>query len=222
VRLAREADIGTVLVEVARSRLAELAEQVRETVTLSATGADGELALVHQVDGPHHLVPRAWIGQRFPLHASSSGKVLLSTYDEARLKRFLAEPLRRLTPATITSPRALHDELERTRERGFSVTVDELEEGLAGVSVGVFAEAGALVGTINVSGLSQRLDEAARLRARPACRPSRATSRRRCGAPPRPREGPHHPAVRDAHSPVHGYDPRPRRPRRPQGRAGAG
>ena len=165
VRLARAADLGTVLVEVARARLADLAEQVRETVTLSATGADGELDLVHQVDGPHHLVPRGWIGRRFPLHASSSGKILLATYDEARLERFLAEPLGRLTPATITAPRALRDELARTRDQGFAATVDELEEGLAGVSVGVFTDAGALVGTINVSGLSQRLDDAARLRA---------------------------------------------------------
>ena len=43
--------------------------------------------------------------------------------------------------------------------------MDELEEGLAGVSVGVFTDAGALVGTINVSGLGQRLDDAARPRA---------------------------------------------------------
>jgi DNA-binding IclR family transcriptional regulator len=32
------------------------------------------------------------------------------------------------------------------------------------VSVGIFGESGALVGVINVSGLSQRLDEAARRR----------------------------------------------------------
>jgi IclR family transcriptional regulator, acetate operon repressor len=165
VRLARAADLGTALVEVARARLAGLAGQVRETVTLSATAADGELDLVHQVDGPHHLVPRGWIGRRFPLHASSSGKVLLATYDEARLERFLAEPPAQLTPATITSPRALREELARVRDQGHAVTVDELEEGLAGVSVGVFTDAGALVGTINVSGLSQRLDGAARLRA---------------------------------------------------------
>ena len=164
VRLARRVDMATLVREVARARLGELREAVRETVTLSVV-ADGSLELVHQVDGPQHLVPRSWVGQRFPLHASSSGKVLLSTYDEDRLERFLRDPLPALTPHTITTRRALREELERDRARGYASTVDELEEGLSGVSVGVFGEGGELVATINVTGLTQRFDEAARQRA---------------------------------------------------------
>lgn len=163
LRLAREADMGTMLVELARGRLSELSDALRETVTLSVVGPGGDLDVVHQVDGPQHLVPRPWMGQRFPPHASSSGKILLSTYDQQRLKRWLREPLQPLTPSTITTARALREELAQVRARGYAVTVDELEEGLAGVSVGIFAEA--LIGVINVSGLSQRLDEPARLRA---------------------------------------------------------
>jgi DNA-binding IclR family transcriptional regulator len=165
VRLAREVDTGTLLREVARPRLGELCAAVRETVTLSVLAPDGGLDLVHQVDGPQHLVPRSWVGQRFPLHVSSSGKVLLSSYDDERLERFLRDPLARLSPSTITSPRALRRELEQVRSRGYAATVDEMEEGLAGVSVGVMDESGALTGTINVSGLAQRFDEAGRRRA---------------------------------------------------------
>lgn len=165
VRLARQVDPGTQLREVAHSRLGELSEAVRETVTLSVVAPDGGLDLVYQAAGPQHLVPRSWLGQRFPLHASSSGKVLLSTYDEERLERLLRDPLPALTPHTITTRSALRQELEQVRARGYAATVDELEEGLAGVSVGIFAESGALVGVINVSGLSQRLDEPARRRA---------------------------------------------------------
>jgi DNA-binding IclR family transcriptional regulator len=164
VRLARQVDMGTLLREVAHSRLGELSAAVRETVTLSVVAPDGGLDLVDQVAGPQHLVPRSWLGQRFPLHASSSGKVLLSTYDEDRLERLLREALPALTPHTITTRRALRQELEQVRARGYATTVDELEEGLAGVSVGILGESGALVGVINVSGLSQRLDEAARRR----------------------------------------------------------
>ena len=165
VRLARQVDMGTLLREVARGRLGELREAVLETVTLSVVAPDGRLDLLYQVDGPQHLVPRTWVGQRFPLHASSSGKLLLSTYDEERLERFLRDPLPALTPRTITTRRTLREELERTRARGYATTVDELEEGLAGVSVGVFGESGDLVGVINVTGLSQRFDEAGRQRA---------------------------------------------------------
>ena len=165
VRLARQVDMGTVLRELAQSRLGELSEAVRESVTLSVVAPGGGLDLVYQVDGPHHLVPRSWLGRRFPAHASSSGKILLSTYDDGRLEQFLREPLAALTPHTITTRRALREELELIRTRGYATTVDELEEGLSGVSVGIFGESRALIGVINVSGLTQRLDEAARRRA---------------------------------------------------------
>jgi DNA-binding IclR family transcriptional regulator len=165
LRIARRADTATLVHEVARGRLSELSEAVRETVTLSVVAPDGGLDVVDQVVGPQHLVPRSWVGRRFPLHASSSGKVLLSTYDKQRLERFLRDPLPALTPHTITTKRALRRELGQIRAQGHATTVDELEEGLAGVSVGIFAESGVLLGAINVSGLSQRLAAAARARA---------------------------------------------------------
>jgi DNA-binding IclR family transcriptional regulator len=124
--------------------------------------ADGGLDVVYQADGPQHLVVRSWTGQRFPLHASSSGKVLLAGYDDARLAAFLRRPRAALTPATLTSAGALRRELARVREQGFAASVDELEEGLASVSVGVHGDAGALVGVVNAHGLSLRFDAAAR------------------------------------------------------------
>jgi DNA-binding IclR family transcriptional regulator len=164
-RLARSVDAGAVLLELAREHLTSLCKDVRETVTFSVVGAGGGLDVVHQEDGPQHLVVRSWIGQRFPLHASSSGKILLASYDEARLARFLRTPREALTPATITSAQALRRELAAVREQGFGASVDELEEGLASVSVGVHGDGGALVGVVNVSGLSLRLDVSARARA---------------------------------------------------------
>ena len=165
IRLARAVDMGTVLRELAAARLGELSEAVSETVTLSVAAPDGGLDLVHQVDGPQHLVPRSWLGRRFPLHASSSGKLLLASYDNERLERYLSEPLAQLTASTITKPRALRRELKQVREQGYATTVDEIEQGLAGVSVGIYSETHALLGTINISGLSQRLDQTRRTRA---------------------------------------------------------
>jgi DNA-binding IclR family transcriptional regulator len=166
----------------------ELCAAVRETVTLSVLAPDGGLDLVHQVDGPHHLVPRSWVGQRFPLHASSSGKLLLSSYDDERLERFLRDPLPRVSASTITSPRALRRELEQIRAQGYATTVDELEDGLAGVSVGVLDDSRTLTGAINISGLAQRLDEDGRRRAieqtRAVVREIEAALRRGPGRPP--------------------------------------
>jgi DNA-binding IclR family transcriptional regulator len=156
--IARRVDRATVLTELAREPLRALAERVRETVTLSVVSEAGELELVHQVDGPREIRPRPWIGQRFPAHASSSGKILLASLPAEERRRLLAGGLERLTVATITDPAALEGELERVRASGYATTVDELEEGLSGVSVGVHGKDGELVAVVNVSGPTQRLD----------------------------------------------------------------
>lgn len=156
-RLARKADVGAMLSAVARRPLQELVATIQETTSLSIVAPDGDLDVVLQIDGPHHLRPRQWTGQRFPLHASSSGKVLLASYGADRLRAFTGGGLEQLTPFTITSGVALRRELSEVRARSYSVTSDELEEGLSGASVGVFSSEHELLGVINVSGATQRL-----------------------------------------------------------------
>lgn len=157
LRLARASDEQQLLQDVAGPVVRELAEQVRETITLSVVAADGGLDLVEQVDAPHQLRPRSWVGQRFPLHASASGKVLLSTRPETELAEFMLEPLPRYTAGTITTPEAMRVELERIRAQGYATARDEEEEGLTGIAVGIVL-AGDLAGVITAAGPTQRLD----------------------------------------------------------------
>jgi DNA-binding IclR family transcriptional regulator len=158
LRLARNTDEQLLLRQVARPIMGELVDAIGETVTLSVVAPDGGLDLVDEVDAPHLLGPRSWVGQRFPLHASASGKVLLSTFDEERLARFLAEPLVPHTPSTITNADDLRAELRRVREQRYAFTVDEDEEGLSGIAAGIVGQAGELLGVITTSGPTQRFD----------------------------------------------------------------
>ncbi len=158
LRLARNTDEQLLLREVSRPIINDLVAAIRETVTLSVVAPDGGLDLVYEVDAPHQLRPRSWVGQRFALHSSASGKVLLATYDEERLERFLLEPLARFTPSTITTAEALRSELLRIREQRYAFTIDEEEEGLSGVATGIRGQADELLGVVTVSGPTQRLD----------------------------------------------------------------
>ena len=158
LRLARNTDEQLLLRQVARPIMGELVDAVGETVTLSVVAPDGGLDLVDEVDAPHLLGPRSWVGQRFPLHASASGKVLLSTFDEERLAHFLLQPLFPHTPSTITSADDLRAELRRVREQRYAFTVDEDEEGLSGIAAGIRGQADELLGVITTSGPTQRLD----------------------------------------------------------------
>jgi DNA-binding IclR family transcriptional regulator len=158
LRLARNTDEQLLLREVSGPVIGELVATIRETVTLSVIGPDGGLDVVHQVDAPAQLRPQSWVGQRFPLHASASGKVLLATYDDERLERFLLEPLARFTPMTITAADALRAEVQRAREQRYAVAMDEEEEGLAGISTGIRGPGDELLGVLSVGGPTQRLD----------------------------------------------------------------
>jgi DNA-binding IclR family transcriptional regulator len=158
LRLARNTDEQLLLREVSRPIISDLVATLRETVTLSVVAPDGGLDLVSQVDAPAQLRPQSWVGQRFPLHASASGKVLLATYDDERLERFLDEPLARFTTSTITTAEALREELRRVREQRYALSRDEEEEGLSGIATAIRGLADELLGVLAVGGPTQRLD----------------------------------------------------------------
>jgi DNA-binding IclR family transcriptional regulator len=161
-RLATESEPAELLRAASRKPLKRVADETRETVTLSVLRGREALDVVLQVDTPHMIQAVDWIGRRYPLHASSSGKIVLAALDPTRLRRILSRPLERHTPATITDPGELQSELERVRRQGYSVIVDELEDGLASVSVPILGAGRRLLGTVNVTGPSFRFDPARR------------------------------------------------------------
>lgn len=159
LRLARGTDVSSLLADVARPVLGELAQTIGETVTLSVCASDGGLDLIEQVDAPHQqLRPRSWVGQRFPLHCSATGKLLLASMEEGRLGAALAEPLERYTPSTIADPAELELELARVRTQRHAIARDEEEEGLTGIGAGVYSPSGELLGVVAAAGPTQRLD----------------------------------------------------------------
>jgi DNA-binding IclR family transcriptional regulator len=172
-RLGRDAEAGDLVDATAHAALERVAAETRETVTLSVVRGSEALDVVLQIDTPHMVKAVSWVGRRYPLHASSSGKVLLAALEPARLERFLLGRLERPTAATITDPARLRAEIERVRSQGFAEIVDELEDGLASVSVPVVDAAGRLAATLNVTGPSFRFDAARRIA---ALKPMRAAA----------------------------------------------
>src|SRR5205823_5935939 len=148
-----------------RPPLERLTDEVGETVNLTLVRADGRLEVVEQIDPPRMIRTMDLLGQPYPLHATSIGKLLLATYDDALLEEYLLGPLERHAPATITDPDELRDELARVRVDGYSTAVDELEDGLAALSVGVRDADGHLLAMLTISGPSFRFDDEARLAA---------------------------------------------------------
>jgi DNA-binding IclR family transcriptional regulator len=159
---------------IAERELERLVAEVAETVNLTVVHPGGQLEVVGQFDPPRLLRSANYIGRWYPEHASAIGKLMLAEYDETRLAAQLPERLERFGPATLVSEEDLRADLALIRERGYSTAVDELEEGLATVSVGVRRNDGRLVAMVSVSGPSSRFDAGKRGLALPHMRATAA------------------------------------------------
>ena len=79
------------LAAIARPTLSDLAEASGEAAGLGVP--DGDLVhYIDQVDTPHPVLVRDWTGVRAPLHAVSSGQVLLAFRTPAAIERYLERP----------------------------------------------------------------------------------------------------------------------------------
>lgn len=158
IRLAGATSAQLDLTRYSQQVCEQLAADLRETVNVAVL-QESWVINISQVRGPAAVSSHNWVGQLTPPHATSSGKVLLAHCGEDVLSEFLAAPVRRYTARTVTSPGGLRAQLAAVRERGFGVTVEELEIGLNAVAAPIRARNRQVVAAISVSGPSYRLTQ---------------------------------------------------------------
>lgn len=164
-RLGRLADPHAGLLQRVEPFLRRLSKECGETVTLSVRSESGDVDVIRQIPGSHFIGDHNWVGLRPPHHATSNGKVFLAELSRQDLDGELGSPLECFTDSTITDPQALREALAHVRERGYATMLNELEEGLSGISVGVRTPRDELAAVVSVSGPSYRFDAPARERA---------------------------------------------------------
>jgi DNA-binding IclR family transcriptional regulator len=84
--------------------------------------------------------------------------VLLSGLGARELDAMLSR-LSSYTPRTITTKAALRAELDKVREQGYALAVDELEVGLTAVAAPIRSAHGDVIASMSVSGPTFRLTE---------------------------------------------------------------
>jgi DNA-binding IclR family transcriptional regulator len=133
-----------------------LADQLGETVNIAVLD-DTAAVNITQARGAAAISAQNWIGQRTPLHATSSGKVLLANLEPARRKEIVNGPLSRYTPDTVTDPVALNAELDEVVAAGYATTFEELEIGLHAVAAPIVGAGGRVIAAMSASGPAYRL-----------------------------------------------------------------
>lgn len=156
VRLAGAATGRMDLTKLGQPVCQTLADEFGETVNIAVHDA-GVAINITQARGSAAVSAVNWIGQRTPLHATSSGKVLLAYLALDERKRLVSLPLDSYTENTVVDASRLLSELEGVARRGYAACFEELELGLHAVAVPVRGHRGEVVAAMSASGPSYRL-----------------------------------------------------------------
>lgn len=147
------------VVMMARPRMRRLMEESGETVNLYFA-EDGEAVCMAQIECRQMMRAIARPGGRVGMHCSGVGKALLAWMPEREVGRILERHgLPHITEKTIQTPKALREELERTRTRGFAIDDEEHAVGLRCVAAPIVDEHGALLAGVSVSGPKARIPD---------------------------------------------------------------
>ena len=121
---------ATGLREHARPYLEELRQHSHYTVSLAVLDGPEILYVDRLRRGQSKNDLDLHTGSRLPAHCTSVGKLLLAYLPENEQRELLAEmTLTKRGPNTITSKKALLDELDAIREEGLAVNDEELAAG---------------------------------------------------------------------------------------------
>lgn len=154
IALGGRAMRSNTLRQVAHPILRRLADVTGERVTLEVLINEEQMLVLDEVASNHLLGVTHYVGNRLPVHATSTGKAVL-----AFLQNGLPPVLPALTEQTHATAVSLQTDLEQVRQRGYATAVGELEPGLMATAAPIFDHNGDVVGALSVVGPSVRLDE---------------------------------------------------------------
>lgn len=115
-------------------------------------------ALVHDIGETAHIVARdeqdviylnrveckqpvqilTHIGRRNPLHATSSGKVILAHQPETFINEYIHAGMETYTTHTITNPDDLRATLAKVKQQGCAISIEEILDGVASIAAPIF------------------------------------------------------------------------------------
>jgi DNA-binding IclR family transcriptional regulator len=145
------------VVSQARPQLEQLSAATSETANLAIR--DGfHVVYVDQVTPAQTVVMASWVGRRSPVHASSSGKVLVAFGEPSLRDAVTRRRLERLTDRTVVSATELRQIWAQTRRQGYAASSGELEDGLVTIAAPVLVD-GSAIAAISVSGPAYRLPQ---------------------------------------------------------------
>lgn len=139
----------------------QVARSTQEHISVGVRDGDD---IVHVVRSRYSHVSSLSIrpGSRLPLYCTASGRIWLSTLDEAQLDAYLQRTrLEALTPYTVTAVAGLKAELQKVVAQGFCCVDQEFEVGMRVLSVPLRDRKGELKAALSITTHTSRMSVAA-------------------------------------------------------------
>lgn len=140
-----------------KEKVVDLAHETSE-VAFFHTEENGRSTILFREVGSNGVSTRSYVGMRTYLHQTAAGKAILSQYSEQRVEEIVEQTgLPKATEQTITDFDDLLADLALTRERGYTLSVEEATDGLMAVGVPIKLPNGEVLGGCAVAGPVHRI-----------------------------------------------------------------
>ncbi len=148
---------SSTLQQQARPLLHALSNQTGETSVLMVR--DGAWAVcLDRVDSAQSLRLAMTVGQRIPLHAGSSAKILLAFLESKEIVSWVEQHgLPTVEKNTITEPETFYANLKEIREQGYAISFQERDPGAAGLTAPIYNNTNQVIAGLGIVGPVTRL-----------------------------------------------------------------
>lgn len=154
--------------DLAQSVAEDLAQRTGETAHVSLLHGDVLSTIAYAYAHQHGLQVTMDDAEILPLHATSSGHVVLAYADPSFAKAALAHPLEAFSSGTITDRKLLKSKLEDIRAQGFAEAVSAFETDVHSHAAPLFDAAQNCIGAVAIAAPSARMTSEARSHIRAA------------------------------------------------------
>jgi DNA-binding IclR family transcriptional regulator len=157
IALAGQVPIHADLRRIARLHMRQLADRLGGTVNISVLDRGESFNLMQSIPRGYLVVNYGWVGRRTPLHATSTGKILLAWLPDEEILSTLPAELTGYTPQTIVTHESLLEELIAVRGHGYATGREEYEVGLNAVAAPIRDATDDVISALSISGPAYRL-----------------------------------------------------------------
>jgi DNA-binding IclR family transcriptional regulator len=157
-KLSKRVLQGDVLTTIAKPFLEKLVELVDETVFLCAR-EENIVKILDTIETSKKLKISSPVGTKFPITSAAFCKAFLSSMDNEEIRNFLKERgLPKYTENSITDINKFLEEIEKTRQTGYSLDLEEYHMGVRAIASLIYSN-GDPVASICILGFTGYMTE---------------------------------------------------------------